>query len=483
MAMQGRFGGGPRSYWANGGGFNVGLLPQFRGNTGPTPDNTGSTPGGSAGWAGTPATYDNAGDSGSSAGDMGGVGSPAAPVGTEGSLSTSNPGAAASLASGLSAFGNPGAAMAPTAANTPVSFMGANFGFNPVATGINQAISRLGIPGLGFAQAVSNAIASEITQSQTDLGTNTGIDQFSLANQAPVGMNNTVMNMLGPAGVYGGATPIGGTQSIAGNPYGGTVGVNAGSQSMGEAGNVNAPNAFSTSTGGGFRAGALSGISGYSGLPSGTIANTPGTNSNSRTNSDALGIGSSGVGTAAEGTGLSSAESGATFGEGVASTTDEAGGGGGGFGARSGFTGDPGDSEGGGTPPDGTGITTGLTANANAGPGDGGASAAGTGTAGSGSAGGGDAGPGGSGTGPGGQGQKRGGKVIKRPDPKMLADKLKRGSKVTVGDNDDNTDDVPTRLTKGEMVVNKKATQKFEPLLNKMNMAGNRAGGMRIGRK
>lgn len=95
----------------------------------------------------------------------------------------------------------------------------------------------------------------------------------------------------------------------------------------------------------------------------------------------------------------------------------------------------------------------------------------------------GGAGGGPSGDGPSGGTFKRGG-IVKKPSPKHLADKLRtHGGKLNKGDHDDNTDDVPVKLTRGEMVVNKKATQKFQPQLQAMNQMGlPGGGGMNVGR-
>jgi hypothetical protein len=86
--------------------------------------------------------------------------------------------------------------------------------------------------------------------------------------------------------------------------------------------------------------------------------------------------------------------------------------------------------------------------------------------------------------GPGGDGgnYRRGGRVpVRRPDPKRLASKLQAGNKVRTGDNNDQTDDVGVRLTKGEFVVNKKATEQNEPLLRTINQSAGQ-GGMSVGR-
>jgi hypothetical protein len=102
----------------------------------------------------------------------------------------------------------------------------------------------------------------------------------------------------------------------------------------------------------------------------------------------------------------------------------------------------------------------------------------------------GDAGTGPTGDGPSGGVFKRGGKVQQerahqrgqRPDPHKLSRMLKAGSRVNVGDNDDETDDVGVRLTKGEIVVNKAAAREFGPELEQMNAWGRRAmGGMGVG--
>lgn len=77
---------------------------------------------------------------------------------------------------------------------------------------------------------------------------------------------------------------------------------------------------------------------------------------------------------------------------------------------------------------------------------------------------------------------RKGGRV-QRPSPKALAEKLKAGSKVQTGSKKPGADDVPVRLSRGEEVVNKNATDKFGPVLDRMNAMGNRQGGMSVGRR
>lgn len=72
--------------------------------------------------------------------------------------------------------------------------------------------------------------------------------------------------------------------------------------------------------------------------------------------------------------------------------------------------------------------------------------------------------------------------VPKRPDPRRLSKMLKAGSKVNVGDHDDETDDVPVVLTRAETVLNKNASDEFGPILERMNEWGrSRMGGFQIG--
>jgi hypothetical protein len=93
-----------------------------------------------------------------------------------------------------------------------------------------------------------------------------------------------------------------------------------------------------------------------------------------------------------------------------------------------------------------------------------------------------DGSPGGPAGGEGGaQAAKRGGKV-RRPDPRKLSGMLKKGAKVRTGDDDDETDDVEVRLTKGETVLNKTASDKHAKTLAKWNAGGNRiTGGFGVG--
>jgi hypothetical protein len=129
-----------------------------------------------------------------------------------------------------------------------------------------------------------------------------------------------------------------------------------------------------------------------------------------------------------------------------------------------------------GTPGDGPG----GVGDGSAGTGDG--SGAGAGPAGTGAGGAsGTGGDGGVGSGP---GDKRGGRVGRqRPDPRKLSDMLKAGDKVQAGSKKPGADDVPVRLSRGEEVVNKNATDQFGPILDKMNKMGNRQGGFSIGRQ
>jgi collagen type I/II/III/V/XI/XXIV/XXVII alpha len=122
----------------------------------------------------------------------------------------------------------------------------------------------------------------------------------------------------------------------------------------------------------------------------------------------------------------------------------------------------------------GTGAPGGPAGSGPAGTGEGGASGVG--------------GDGGVGTGP---GDKRGGRVGsepnrkkgQRPDPRQLSAKLKAGATVQSGSKRPGADDVPVRLSRGEEVVNKNATDKFGPILDAMNKAGNRQGGFSVGRR
>jgi hypothetical protein len=76
-----------------------------------------------------------------------------------------------------------------------------------------------------------------------------------------------------------------------------------------------------------------------------------------------------------------------------------------------------------------------------------------------------------------------GGRVVpKPPDPRRLSAKLKARVKVNVGDHDDETDDVPVRLTRGEIVMNRPAATAHAKQLNEWNEQGRRAmGGMGVG--
>jgi hypothetical protein len=116
-------------------------------------------------------------------------------------------------------------------------------------------------------------------------------------------------------------------------------------------------------------------------------------------------------------------------------------------------------------------------------PGTGDGSGVGAGPAGTGAGGAsGVGGDGGVGTGP---GDKRGGRVgqeRQRPDPRRLSEMLKRGATVTTGTKRPGADDVPVNLSRGEEVVNKKATDRWGPELAKMNAWGNRqTGGFAVG--
>jgi hypothetical protein len=111
----------------------------------------------------------------------------------------------------------------------------------------------------------------------------------------------------------------------------------------------------------------------------------------------------------------------------------------------------------------------------------------GTGPAGTGPA---DAGTGPTGDGPSGGVFKRGGKIQQergrqhgqRPDPRKLSAMLQQGSKVNVGDHDDETDDVPVVSTRGETVLNKNASDEFGLILERMNEWGrSRMGGFQVG--
>lgn len=107
----------------------------------------------------------------------------------------------------------------------------------------------------------------------------------------------------------------------------------------------------------------------------------------------------------------------------------------------------------------------------------------------------GEGGPGpGDGSGPGGDGgggasgggdgaMRKGGRAggPRRPDPVKLANMLKSGAKVPVGSRRPGADDVGVRLSRGEEVVNKKATDVFGPILEQMNRWGNRQGGFAVG--
>jgi len=90
-------------------------------------------------------------------------------------------------------------------------------------------------------------------------------------------------------------------------------------------------------------------------------------------------------------------------------------------------------------------------------------------------------GDGGGGASGGGDGAMRKGGRVRRPDPVKLANMLKAGAKVPVGSKRPGADDVGVRLSRGEEVVNKKATDVFGPILEQMNRWGNRQGGFGVG--
>jgi hypothetical protein len=142
-------------------------------------------------------------------------------------------------------------------------------------------------------------------------------------------------------------------------------------------------------------------------------------------------------------------------------------------------------------PGTGVGVAGGGPGGTGAGPagGTGDGSGAGAGPAGTGDGGAsGTGGDGGVGSGP---GDKRGGRVGyepnrkkgEKPDPRRLSDKLKQGGSVQVGSKKPGADDVPVRLSRGEEVVNKNATDQFGPILDQMNKLGNRQGGFSVGRR
>lgn len=82
-------------------------------------------------------------------------------------------------------------------------------------------------------------------------------------------------------------------------------------------------------------------------------------------------------------------------------------------------------------------------------------------------------------------GMRKGGRVPgQRPDPRMLAAKLKTGAKVDAGTNRPQADDVETRLSRGEFVVNRAATRRNLPELERINASAGQStgrGGMAVG--
>lgn len=71
-----------------------------------------------------------------------------------------------------------------------------------------------------------------------------------------------------------------------------------------------------------------------------------------------------------------------------------------------------------------------------------------------------------------------------RPDPRMLAAKLRAGGgTVPVGSKKPAADDVQVALSRGEFVEPKATVDQYGPILEKMRQAGLRGGGMRVGMK
>jgi hypothetical protein len=104
------------------------------------------------------------------------------------------------------------------------------------------------------------------------------------------------------------------------------------------------------------------------------------------------------------------------------------------------------------------------------GEGDGGGTGGGTG-----------GGDGGGASGGGDGAMRKGGRVAKRPDPRKLADMLKSGARVPVGNPRSKTDDVPVVLQRNEEVMNRNATKAHGKTLDRWNAEGNRrAGGMAV---
>ena len=80
---------------------------------------------------------------------------------------------------------------------------------------------------------------------------------------------------------------------------------------------------------------------------------------------------------------------------------------------------------------------------------------------------------------------RRGGRVAKRPDPRRLAAMLKSGARVPVGNPRSKTDDVPVKLERNEIVMNRPAARAHAHTLDLWNQAGrrqmDRTGGFAVG--
>lgn len=436
MAQYGNLGGGPRNYFAGGqnGGFGIGILPQFM-RPGQNPEDIGGA--GTAGGAGGAGS-----GGGGSAGDAGNVwGNPGGGVGMGGeggggggyqgqtseasasgpSLSITNPGAASTLAGGMNAFASPGSLL----------------GLGPVATTIGNRAAGMAANALGVgspfagAQQIASLIgnATNASLDESSQGPNTAMPAaiadtpFGLANAQPEGVNPTTLGELGSITADITSQNPGFTQTTGVGPtgYSGTVGgAQIGQGPLGQ----QTLNPAATAFGGSLRSGQDPEAEG--GGNNGPNAGPPGPE----------GVSGPGPGTSGNPSGVGP----------DASSAGVAGVGEGGQG-MSGV-------DGGGSSSSGTSGTGG-----------------GEGSASGSEKKGGKVGP----------GMPKGKTLPKRPDAKHLSERLKQGGKNTAGSASSKEDDVPVNLQKGEMVVNRNATKKFEPQLQAINQMG-RTGGMGIGR-